>query len=72
MDVRSFNVTPVSHFVYFFKKRFSIFKCISPKKKNFKPDEQKMLNKSNAIDFVTFCDVPNYTFDMFVCLSACL
>ena len=41
MDVRSFTVTPVSHFVtaeplekfFFYKKSFSIFKCVSPKKK---------------------------------------
>jgi hypothetical protein len=44
MDVRSFKVTPVSHFVkaesldrifFFSKKSFSIFKCVSPIKKNF-------------------------------------
>jgi len=43
IDVRSFNVSPVSHFVkaelldknfsFFFKKTFGIFKCVSPKKK---------------------------------------
>jgi len=49
MDVRSFNVTPVSHLVkaagqkvfFFFKKSFSICNRVSPKKKNFKHDEQK-------------------------------
>ena len=46
MDVRSFNVTLVSHFVkaepldknFFSKKSFSIFKCVSPKKNFFKHD----------------------------------
>jgi len=50
MDVRSFNVIPVSHFVkaepldkifFFFQKSFSIFKCVSAKK-NFQHDEQKV------------------------------
>ena len=52
MDIRRFNFTPVSHFVkaepldnniFFFKKSFSIFKCVTPKKKNFKHNEQKGL-----------------------------
>jgi hypothetical protein len=50
MDVRSFNVTPVSHFVkteplnknfIFFKKSFSVFKCVSPKKKNLSMTNKK-------------------------------
>ena len=47
MNIRSFNVTPVSHFIkaepldkIFFKNNFSIFKCVSPKK-NF----LSMMNK---------------------------
>ena len=48
MNVRSFNVTPISHFVKAepLSKFFLIFfKCDSPKKKkNFKHDEQKGLN----------------------------
>ena len=50
MDVRSFNVTPVSHFVkaqsldkIFFVLSFSIFRFVSPKKKFFKHYEQKGL-----------------------------
>jgi len=59
IDIRSFYITPVSHFIkaepldkiflFFFKKSFSILKCISPKnkkkKKKFKHDDQKGFNK---------------------------
>jgi len=54
MNVRSFNVTPVSHYVkaepldknfFFFKKSFSIFKCVSPKTK-LKKKFLSMMNKN--------------------------
>jgi hypothetical protein len=36
MDVRSFNVTPVSHFVYFFQKTFQHIQMYFTEKKIFK------------------------------------
>jgi hypothetical protein len=56
MDVRSFNVTPVSHFVIFsgqncfFQKKFQHIKMCFTEKKIFKHDEQKGLkNVTNVL-----------------------
>ena len=55
IDDRNFNFPLVSHFVktepleknffFFFKKSFSIFKCVSPKKKKIKKKFLSVMNK---------------------------